>query len=285
MQKNKINEIASDVKSFLASESIKSVKINQLEDKINKMQNYIARPDNTNIENLEERKSISNYIRKGVQGDLITKSFSGAAEEAGVTITPTLSKKIISMINQKSVMRSIASVEKISTRSLDVIFEDGNFAAGWLAEAGARDETDTPRLRKKSIQAHEVYAQPKATQSLIDDAEINIENWLSERIADSFVKLENEAFITGNGENKPSGFLRNDDIAKIDGGAEVTTDMLLDLINALDEGYLANASFVMNRKTLFMGRLGKLQLAKMFISCFWSSFDYVDQILPKAKLF
>jgi len=250
MQENKINEIANDVKGFLAKESNKSLKINQLEDKINKMQNYISRPENTNIDNLEETKSISNYIRKGVQDDLITKSFSGAADEGGVTITPTLSKKIISMINQKSVMRRIASVEKISTRSLDIIFEDGNFAAGWVAEAGDRDETNTPRLRKKSIQAHEVYAQPKATQSLIDDAEINIENWLSERIADSFVKLENEAFITGDGSNKPNGFLVNADIAKINGGAEVTTDMLLDLINALDEGYLANASFVMNRKTL-----------------------------------
>ena len=40
MQKNKINEIASDVKSFLAKESGKAVKINQLEDRINKMQNY-----------------------------------------------------------------------------------------------------------------------------------------------------------------------------------------------------------------------------------------------------
>ena len=122
MQKNKINEIASDVKSFLAKESGKAVKINQLEDRINKMQNYISRPENTNIDNSEETKSFGNNIRKGVQDDLITKSFSGAAEEAGVTITPTLSKKIIAMINQKSVMRRIASVEKISTRSLDIIF-------------------------------------------------------------------------------------------------------------------------------------------------------------------
>jgi HK97 family phage major capsid protein len=85
---------------------------------------------------------------------------------------------------------------------------------------------------------------------LIDDSEIKIENWLSERIVDSFVKLENEAFITGDGTNKPNGFLVNGKIKQIDGGNSVSPDKLLYLMNNLDEGYLANASFVMNRKTL-----------------------------------
>ncbi len=173
------------------------------------MQNYISRPEMMNIDNTEEQSSFCDYIRKGVQSNLITKSLSGDEGEAGVVITPTLSKQIIAMVNQRSVMRQVASVEKISTRSLDVIYEDGNFAAGWVAETGARGITDTPKLKKKSIHAHEIYAQPKATQSLIDDSEVNIENWLAERVADSFIKLENEAFVAGDGKNKPNGFLLN----------------------------------------------------------------------------
>ncbi len=246
MQENKINLIAKDIKKFLAKESNQSQKINKLEREINKMQNYISRPENINIDNIEEKKSFSNYIRKGVQDNLITKSFSGAAEDGGVI----LSNQIISMINQRSMMRQIASVERISTRSLDIIFEDGNFSAGWVSETGAMDETDTPKLKKISINAHEIYAQPKATQSLVDDSEINIENWLSERIVDSFVKLENEAFIKGDGENKPKGFLTNEKIDKIESGTSVSPESLLGLINSLDKGYLANASFIMNRKTL-----------------------------------
>lgn len=250
MQENKINLIAKDIKNFLAKESNKSQKINKLEEEINKMQNYIARPENINIDNIEEKKSFSNYIRKGVQDNLITKSFSGGDEDGGVMIAPTLSNQIISMINQRSMMRQIASVERISTRSLDIIFEDGDFASGWVSETGARNETDTPKLKRISINAHEIYAQPKATQSLVDDSEINVENWLSERIVDSFVKLENEAFIKGDGENKPKGFLTNEKIDKIESGTSVSPESLLGLINSLDEGYLANASFVMNRKTL-----------------------------------
>lgn len=250
MQENKINEMASDIKGFISRESKKSEKINKLEEKINKMQNYISRPDMMNMDNTEEQNSFGDYIRKGVQDNLITKSLSGDVGEAGVVITPTLSKQIIAMVNQRSVMRQIASVEKISTRSLDIIYEKGDFAAGWVAESAKRADTATPKLKRKSIHAHEIYAQPKATQSLIDDAEVNIENWLAERVADSFIKLENEAFVNGDGANKPNGFLLNAKIEKIKSGKAVSVEMLLKLINSLDEGYVANASFIMNRKTL-----------------------------------
>lgn len=250
MQENKINEIANDIKSFLSRESKKSEKINKLEEKLNKMQNYIARPEIMNLESEEEKNAFCDYIRKGVQNNLITKSFSGGDEEGGVMITPTLSKQIISKLNQSSVMRQIASVEKISTRSLDIIYEDGDFAAGWVAETANRAETNTPKLKRKSIHVHEIYAQPKATQSLIDDAEINIENWLAERISDSFIKLENEAFVIGDGTNKPNGFLLDDKIEKIDSGNDINVEVIMNLINSLDEGYLTNASFIMNRKTL-----------------------------------
>lgn len=250
MQENKINEMASDIKGFISRESKKSEKISKLEEKISKMQNYISRPDMMKMDNTEEQNSFGDYIRKGVQGNLITKSLSGGEGEAGVVITPTLSNQIITMVNQRSVMRQVASVEKISTRSLDIIYEDGDFAAGWVAETAGRDVTDTPKLKKKSIHAHEIYAQPKATQSLIDDTEVNIENWLAERVADSFIKLENEAFVTGDGANKPNGFLLNAKIEKVEAGSAVNVEMLLSLINSLDEGYIANASFIMNRKTL-----------------------------------
>ena len=147
-------------------------------------------------------------------------------------------------------MRQLSSIESISTRSLDIVLENGAFASGWVAEAGAREATDTPHLLKKTIHAHEIYAQPKATQSIIDDSEINIDNWLVEKLTDSFVRLENEAFISGDGNNKPFGLLANADVTRIDVGATIKSGMLLNLINSLEEGYLSNASFLMNRKTL-----------------------------------
>ena len=250
MQENEIQAIAFDVKKILAKESNSSIKINEIEDKLNKMNHCFSNTHMDHFSVNEEKSALDSFIRKGIESDFITKSFSGGEEEGGVFITPALSKKIISGINAKSPIRQIASIENISTRALDIIIEDGAFASGWVGEDRERPNTDTPKLKKKTIQAHEIYAQPKATQSIIDDAEINIESWLAERLVDSFVKLENEAFITGDGVNRPHGLLNDTKVQAIDAGTSVTPEMLLNLINSLDEGYLANASFLMNRITL-----------------------------------
>ena len=247
---NKIDEISLDIKSFLGRSAKSDQKIIEIEGKINKMQNYFLRPETENNINSEEKSAFNSFIRKGIKSDFVTKSFSGGTDDGGVLITSSLSQQIIAGINASSPMRQLSSVESISTRSLDIVVEDGEFASGWVTEAGTRSDTDTPHLRKKTIHAHEIYAQPKATQSIIDDSEINIENWLVSRLTDSFVKLENEAFILGDGNNKPFGLLTNTDISRIDIGTTVEAEMLLNLINSLEEGYLANASFLMNRKTL-----------------------------------
>ncbi len=98
---------------------------------------------------------------------------------------------------------------------------------------------------------HELYTQPKATQALIDDSAIQIEDWLVERLRDSFIKTENTAFINGSGEKQPKGILHNyHKIKTMDVGDIRLQDLLLNLINDLDEEYLTNASFLMNRTTL-----------------------------------
>ena len=84
----------------------------------------------------------------------------------------------------------------------------------------------------------------------MDDSAIDINSWLAERLADSFIKAENEAFINGDGNEKPCGILTNEDITRINTGNAVTPEILLKLINALDEEYMANSSFLMNRSTL-----------------------------------
>jgi HK97 family phage major capsid protein len=250
MYENKIEEISNNLKGFLSRESQRLAKISELENTVNKIQTYISRPETMMMEDVEEKKSFNEYIRKGIQNDLITKSFSGSSDEGEVMVTPTLSKKIISMVNHRSIMRQVASIENISTKSLDIIYEDGDFAAGWVSDSEEREDTTTPKIKKKSITVHEIYAQPKATQNLINDSEIDIENWLAERISDSFINLENKAFIDGDGSNKPIGILINKDIQQITVGSAITVDILINLINSLDENYIANASFIMNRKTL-----------------------------------
>lgn len=250
MQTEKIDIIADNIQTIIDSESKSKNKINELETKFNNLQNAMFNPSSNFTDNPEETKAFNDYLRKGTTSDIIVKSLSTIEGEAGVAIIHDLNKKIISALNTKSVMRKLASIETISTSALDLILEDGNFTSGWIGEAAERAVTDSSKLKKKTIFIHELYAQPKATQKLIDDSAIDLNSWLSERLTDSFVKAENEAFITGDGDKKPFGILSNGDIEKVQAEATVTPALLLHLINKLSEEHLNNASFVMNRTTL-----------------------------------
>ncbi len=111
----------------------------------------------------------------------------------------------------------------------------------------------------------ELYAQPAATQALLDDAQVNVEEWLAEEVDAAFAAQEGAAFVKGDGVAKPRGFLSYDTVAEsawtwgkvghvasgVNGAfaAANPADGLLDLVYALKGGYRHNASFVMNRRT------------------------------------
>lgn len=247
---NQIENIAHNVQTILEQELVSTKRFRDLETKISHLQNALLHPSGSYCADSEESEAFGEFLRKGNTSKLLTKALSSGADDGGVSIVGDLGKRILHTVNTKSVMRQLASVETISSSALEIIVEDGAFASGWIGESEARNVTDTPHLRKKTIPAHELYAQPKATQKLMDDAAIDINSWLVERLSDSFIKAENEAFINGDGDRKPTGLLRNNDVECIDVGSDVSSGILLNLINSLPEAYLSNASFLMNRTTL-----------------------------------
>lgn len=217
--------------------------------KVNKMYNYINRPDHL-ILNSDHQGQFNQYLRKGYNDNLVQKALTNKDDEGKILVTPAMHNQIINNIDATSVMRSLAGIENISSSALDFVLEDGAFNSGWVGEEQERIVTDSSKLKQKRIYVHEMYAQPKATQRLVDDASINIESWLGERLKDSFTKTENEAFINGDGDKKPFGILKVNEIEQVELKKVITTDDILKLVNALDEPYQAGAKLLMNRKTL-----------------------------------
>ncbi len=244
---------------LMIKQNSNEVKINELQEKIYNLENFLSRPEIGGMQDIEYKTAFNNYIRKGSQSELIEKSLNSGVEEGGVLLVAALYNSIITEINARSPMRQLASIETISSNALDIVIEEGNFASGWVGDLQAREETAASKLKQQRIFVHELYAQPKASQTLIDDSAIRIENWLIERLRDSFVKAENDAFINGDGKKRPKGILSkdHDKIEQFDMGDRVTAEKLLDFINLLDEEYLANATFLMNRTTL--SEIQKLQ--------------------------
>jgi HK97 family phage major capsid protein/HK97 family phage prohead protease len=239
---------------YMSLDKASENRIRSLENKFSQYETMLARPD-IGGEILHSNDSgFAQYLRSGLM-EMEVKAFSGQDNNTGgYMIVPELYKEIIGGMFAKSPMRKLCQVDTISTNALDILMEEGDLASAWVAENDARGETNTPRFSQKRILVHELYAQPKATQKLLDDSAININSWLTSRLVDSFVKAENHSFILGDGNNKPRGILSYaaDVVERVDVDTEGTLAMedLLNLIHNMSESYLANASFLMHRSTL-----------------------------------
>ena len=194
------------------------------------------------------------------------KALSAGSDPDGGYLLPTPTVgRMIKKVYEQSTMRQLANVLTISTDALEGIVDNDEADAGWVSEMGARNDTDTPQVGKYRIEAHEMYAQPKVTQKLIDDAATDVEAWLADKVADKFARVEGNAFWNGNGVGQPRGLAAYPTAATGDGSRAWGTfehvltgangdfhttkaDPLQDLLGAFKDQYLQNASFAMRRE-------------------------------------
>lgn len=222
------------------------------------------------------KAAFDTFIRKGeeVMGVDERKALSvGTDPDGGYVVNPDLSGRIVQRVFETSPMRAYASVQVISSDALEGLFDLNEASSGWVGETDSRAETNTPQLGKWRIPVHELYAKPKATQKLLDDASINMEAWLASKVSEKFARDEANAFVTGNGVNKPRGFLTYTAGITLPGtiqqfptgasgalaAAPSGGDALLDALYGLKQQYRANATWFMNRSTTTVVRKAKNQ--------------------------
>jgi HK97 family phage major capsid protein len=178
--------------------------------------------------------------------------------DGGYLVSPAMSDQMTTIIFETSPIRQLASVQTISTDSLDVLDDKDQAAGNWTGETQPRADTNTPQLGKRNIPVHELSARPKITQKLIDDAAVDVEAWLSQKVADIFARKQNTAFVSGSGSNQPRGFLTYaagtswGQIEQVNSGTagEVTPSGLIALYYSLKSEYARNATFLMNRSVV-----------------------------------
>jgi HK97 family phage major capsid protein len=248
--------------------------IDEAKSRMEKLEAVAARPgaggsedgDKKKAGELEYTKGFLAYARKGVDAgltELQTKTMSvGSDPDGGYLVTPQMSSRIITVQNETSPMRQLATVETISTDALEMLEDrDTATSGGWTGEQDTRSATNTPTIGKRLIPVHEMYAQPKATQKLLDDAAMNIESWLANKIAERFALDEATGFMSGNGVSRPRGILGytpaadasfawgNPSYIGTGTSGVITFDAILNTIYALKERYSGVASWLMRRAT------------------------------------
>lgn len=252
------------------------VSVDELDEKALTWAKMVAKSHGTNVtefsnEDLDGYKAAYNkFLRKGdeiIDIDSKKALSVGSDPDGGYVVHPDMSGQIVNRVFESSPMRQYAAIQVISTDQLDGLIDADEAGSGWVAETAARPETSTPQLDKWSIPVHELYANPRATQKLLDDASINMESWLAGKVADKFGRDENTAFTTGNGVGKPRGFLDYADWASagayelgaieqfdtgVNGGFAADPnggDILITALYGLKQQYRNNATWFMNRGT------------------------------------
>jgi HK97 family phage major capsid protein len=220
---------------------------------------------------MPHRKAFGAYLRSGDDDGLRGLVLEGKAlntqvnADGGFLVDPETSERIRGVLKSTASIRAIANVVTVEATSFDVLVDHTDLGSGWATETAALTETATPQIDRISIPLHELAAMPKASQRLLDDSAFDVEGWLAERIADRFARAEAQAFVTGDGIDKPKGFLAHPTVDNMlwawgalgyvptgaDGDFAPTnaSDSIIDLVYALDAEYRANATFVMNSKT------------------------------------
>jgi len=215
----------------------------------------------------ETKAAFDGYLKTGQSFGLELKTgLSMASNSAGYVVPEQTERAIERRLMAGSPMREIATVRTVGAGVFRKPVSTAGVASGWVAETAARPETDPATLALLEFPSADLYANPAATQSLLDDALIDLDEWLAAEVEDAFAAQETAAFVTGDGVNKPKGFLSYDIVAEADHDwgeigyiasgaagaftAEDPTDRLIDLVYAPKAQYRPNGRFVMNRKTV-----------------------------------
>lgn len=235
----------------------------------------------------EYKDAFKKYIRTGDGANelkaLQRKALSATgspATDGSHAIPEDLAATIAEFAVELSPVRQFATVEQTSTSDVKKLVNTRGTGSGWVGETASRSETDTPSLQEVTIPMGTIYANPKATQEMLDDAFFDAEGWLTGEIATELAFEEGAAFVTGNGTNKPSGFMNATTAATADGtrtfgqvqhvitgvsndfpDLDLTAsppvypeDIFIDLVHSMKASYRIGARFFMNKSTLAIVR-------------------------------
>ena len=236
-----------------------------------------AKADAPSINTIETKESemenqFKSFMVEGLEG-LRAKGADlqiSVDAQGGYSLPEELRQEIIRLEKEVSPLRSVVSVASASTTDVKQLVSVGDAASGWVGETDARSQTNAPELAQRTATFGEVYARPRIYQHMLEDSFFNAEAWLAGEVARQFAEVEGQAFLNGDGSNKPVGILNGLTLSSsaaandvngtyevinhgVDGALGATDaaiiDNLREVVLSVKTGYLPGSAFMMNRAT------------------------------------
>ena len=243
--------------------------LDEIEKKMNRPRGTGAGDDRPEV--AEHKAAFGKYLRrKGAREDFELSELEKKAlnittdSDGGYAVTTEIDTEILTLLRNESPMRRVCTTRMIGTSDYKKLVNVGGTASGWVGESDNRDETNTAKFAELTPYMGEIYANPAATQQMLDDVFFNAEQWLAEEVVVEFAEQENLSFLLGNGTKKAKGILTYTSVATADSSrafgqlqhketsssTAITGDELLDLVYMLKKKYRNGALWQMNSASL-----------------------------------
>lgn len=199
----------------------------------------------------EYKKAFWNHIRKrgGVQDALKI----GTDSEGGYLVPDEFEHTLISALEEENIIRKFAHVFTTSSGAHKIPIVSTRGSASWVDEEGTI-QSDDDAFGQQLIGAHKVATLMKVSEELLADSAFDLESYIKKEFARRIGNAEEEAFLTGDGKNKPTGILDATSGAQLGvtaaAEAAITADEIIDLFYSLRSPYRKKAIWVLNDSTI-----------------------------------
>jgi HK97 family phage major capsid protein len=202
----------------------------------------------------EYKKAFWNVMRsKNPRQDVLNALSIGEESEGGYLVPNEFERTLIQTLEEENIFRKLAKIIQTSSgdRKIPIVVTKGT--ASWLDEGEDYDEDDVV-FGQASIGAYKLGTMIKVSEELLNDSVFNIEEFISTEFARRIGAKEEEAFLVGDGEGKPTGIFAATGGAQIGATAAannaITADEVIDLVYSLKSPYRKNAVFILNDATV-----------------------------------
>ncbi len=195
------------------------------------------------------KKAFWNAMRKKNYYDVSNELSIGSDTEGGYLVPDEYERTLVESLEEENFFRKLATVITTSggERKIPIVTAKGT--AEWIDEAETYPFSDDT-FGQVTIGAYKLATMIKISEELLNDSAFNMESYISKEFARRIGAKEEEAFIIGDGDGKPTGIFtaeKEDVTAK---GAAITFDDVMDLYYSLRAPYRNKAVWILNDSTV-----------------------------------
>jgi HK97 family phage major capsid protein len=176
---------------------------------------------------------------------------TGNDANGGFLVPEEYDSRLIDGLTEENILRKLGTTIRTSGEH-KINIAGAKPAAAWIGEGQALTFGDAT-FAQISLDAHKLHVAVKVTNELLFDNAFNLEGYLLDQFAKALANAEEDAFLNGDGTNRPLGLFAavgGGQIGLTTAGAAIVADEIINLVYALKRPYRKNAAFISNDATL-----------------------------------